>query len=80
MARNSIPVTVTLSPAIYEQMNQEAEKMGMNRSAFVTLALHQYFKSTQALYAVDQLKELLAKVEQVKDESQMSLYQAGGNQ
>lgn len=80
MARNSIPVTVTLSPAIYEQMNQEAEKMGMNRSAFVTLALNQYFKSTQALYAVDQLKELLAKVEQVKDESQMSLYQAGGNQ
>ena len=80
MARNSIPVTVTLSPAIYEQMNQEAEKMGMNRSAFVTLALNQYFKSTQALYAVDQLKELLAKAEQIKDESQMSLYQAGGNQ
>lgn len=80
MARGTVPITITLSPAIYEQMNQEAEKMGMTRSAFVTLALNQYFKSTQALYAVDQLKELLAKAEQIKDESQISLYQVGGNQ
>lgn len=74
MARGTIPITITLSPALYEQMNSEAESMGLTRSAFVTLCLNQYFKSTEALHAVDKLQEAMAKLQELQDQAQLNIF------
>lgn len=71
-------ISITMSPALYEKMESEAENLGMNRSAFISLALNQYFKSTEALLAVEKLREAMLQAQALKDESQINLFELQG--
>lgn len=78
---NTVGTSLSMSKEMFEKVEKECKALGMNRSAFIVLCINQYFKSTEALNAVDQLKSVMAQLQDLHDKDQFSLFnQAGGNQ
>lgn len=77
-AVNSKQISITVTPMILEKMEQECEKLGMNRSAFISMCVSQYFNISETQYVMNQLNTLLDKAQAMKDEAQMNLFQLEG--
>lgn len=72
--RNTNQFSITMSPAVFQKMEQEAEKLGMNRSAFISMCVSQYFNMSEAQYMLSQMNDLLARAQAMKDEAQFNLF------
>ena len=64
-------VTVTMKNELLARCDEEAESLGMNRSAFVAFCVSQYFKTEEA-------KELLEKSISMYEQAK-AMYDAQGN-
>lgn len=56
-------VNVSLEESILNKVDEEAKRMGLSRSAFITVAVNQYFMQIENVNAVSTLKEMIDKVE-----------------
>lgn len=75
---NSQAFTITLAPKLFRRVEDEAEELGMNRSAFIALCVSQYFRNVDALRALQSANDLVAKAQAegviATDLSQISMF------
>lgn len=73
--RNTKQISITMSNMIMEKMETEAKKLGMNRSAFISMCISQYFNLSEAQYMMSQINDLMNRAQAMKDEAQLNLFQ-----
>lgn len=59
----ALRVNVSFEESILKKVDEEAKRMGLSRSAFITVAVNQYFMQIENVNAVSTLKEMIDKVE-----------------
>jgi len=67
-----IPLSITVSPELFEYIQQEARRTGLTKSGLIAVALDHYRMSRRILDRVDTLEEFLKLVkegEKQRDES-----------
>lgn len=59
----AIRVNVSFEENILNKIDEEAKRIGLSRSAFIAVAVNQYFQQMENVNAVSALKEMIDKVE-----------------
>lgn len=59
----ALRVNVSLEESILNKIDEEAKRIGLSRSAFIAVAVNQYFQQMENVNAVSALKEMIDKVE-----------------
>lgn len=59
----ALRVNVSLEESILNKIDEEAKRIGLSRSAFIAVAVNQYFLQMENVNAVSALKEMIDKVE-----------------
>lgn len=59
----AIRVNVSFEESILNKIDEEAKRIGLSRSAFIAVAVNQYFQQMENVNAVSTLKEMIDKVE-----------------
>lgn len=59
----AIRVNVSFEQSILNKIDEEAKRIGLSRSAFIAVAVNQYFQQMENVNAVSTLKEMIDKVE-----------------
>ena len=59
----AIRVNVSFEENILNKIDEEAKRIGLSRSAFIAVAVNQYFQQMENVNAVSTLKEMIDKVE-----------------
>lgn len=54
---------ISLPDKVMERLDKESEALGLSRSAYISMALNQLWKSEEAIKAIPELKRLADKLE-----------------
>ena len=57
---------VSLSDEIMDRVDTRAEEMGLNRSAFITVAVNNYFLQEDAMRAMKDMPDFMKKLEEIE--------------
>lgn len=57
---------VSLSDDIMDRVDERAKEMGLNRSAFITVAVNNYFLQEDAMRAMKEMPEFMKKLEEIE--------------
>ena len=57
---------ISLSDEIMDRVDERAEEMGLNRSAFITVAVNNYFLQEDAMRAMKDMPEFMKKLEEIE--------------
>ena len=69
--RNRVTFSITVSPEIFEYIEKECKRTGLNRSALLTVALDMYRNQTNVMRNFDNFEKLIAEVRKMKEEEEM---------
>jgi len=72
--RTKKPFSVTMSPALLQKLDEACAEYGMNRSAFISMAVSMYLKTDELKVMMAQAQETASIMKQLQTETQMSLY------
>lgn len=72
--RTKKPFSVTMSPALLKKLDEACAEYGMNRSAFISMAVAMYMKTDELKTMMAQAQELASVAKQLETDQQMSLY------
>lgn len=72
--KNRACFSVTMSPSLLEKLDAQAEEYGMNRSAFIAMAVTMYFKTEEAKTAISKASEVASIARQLQNDTQTSLW------
>lgn len=77
--RNKPAVTITLAKSVLERLDKEAEELGIDRSGMVAVCINQYFRSNDALQAIQQASDLMEQATLLRDSAQLTFSQVQNN-
>lgn len=72
--RRSLVTTVTLRPEIRKKLDEEAQKLGIDRSGMVALCINQYFRTEEAYNLLNKATDLYEQARQMAEAQQVTLW------
>lgn len=57
---------ISLSDEVMNRVDERAEQMGLNRSAFITVAVNNYFLQEEAMRLAQEIPAFLQKLEEIE--------------
>ena len=72
---NKQAISIGIANQILDRVDAESKKLGMNRSAFITMCISQYFKNEEALSLLAQAQDLYEKARVMQDNMQVNFYE-----
>ncbi|MCM3406067.1 hypothetical protein [Cytobacillus oceanisediminis] len=63
---NTVRVIIQVSESLNEQLVEESERLGLAKTAIVTVALEQYFSQKQAMRAMSDIGQVIQKLEDLE--------------
>lgn len=74
MGRIKATATIGITRDVLAKVDEEADKLGINRSAFITLCINQYFKNEEAISILNRAQSLWEQVQAMQAQEQFTLY------
>lgn len=71
--------SVTMSPSLVEKIDQQCEEYGMNRSAFIAMAVTMFLKTEEAKNALIQTSTAVQTMKEMQDAHQIALWSEGAS-
>jgi hypothetical protein len=63
---NTVRVIIQVSESLNEQLVEESERLGLAKTAIVTVALEQYFSQKKAMRAMSDIGQVIQKLEDLE--------------
>lgn len=60
---------VSMNDELFQKLEEEAKKNYLSRSGLVSLAVQNYLQNNQAMKAIGQFPEIMAKLEQMQNDA-----------
>jgi len=64
---NKVRSSITFSPELLEKIDSEADRLGMNRSAFVAMSVNSYFREKKLMGSLPKMLELAKEVGKINE-------------
>lgn len=72
---NKQAISIGIANEILARVDKESKYLGLNRSAFITMCISQYFKNEEALSLLSQAQDLYEKARVMEERQQLSFYE-----
>lgn len=79
MARIKKTFSVTMSPALLQKLDDQCAEYGMNRSAFIAMAVTMYLKTEEAKSVLTSAATTVQTMKELQDAQQIALWSEGAS-
>ena len=76
---NKQAISIGIANQLLEKVDTSSKELGMNRSAFITMCITQYFKNEEAMSLLAQAKSLYEQARLMEERQQINFYEVQNN-
>lgn len=76
---NKQAISIGIANQLLEKVDMSSKELGMNRSAFITMCITQYFKNEEAMSLLAQAKSLYEQARLMEERQQINFYEVQNN-
>ena len=78
--RTKTPFSITMSPTLLKKLDEQCEEYGMNRSAFISMAVTMFLKTEEAKSIIAQTSNVVQTMKEMQDAQQIALWSEGASE
>ena len=72
--RRNVVTTVSLRPDVRKKLDEEADRLGIDRTAMISLCINQYFRTEEAYNLLNKATDLYEQARQMAEAQQVTLW------